>query len=166
MRSRGFTLIEFAITLGIVAILVSMALPTFGAMLANSQVRSASTTLNAAFGTARAEALRTRTSVTICARIGNTCATGTATNAWNSGWLVFVDTNANGSVDTGERIIVESGVGASGLDITGNAQFVFRSSGTANSQGAITIRKSGANSGRDLTITSGGRTMTKAVDVI
>ncbi len=163
MRSRGFTLIEFAITLGIVAILVSMAIPSFGAMMANSHVRSTSSELTAAFATARAEALRTRTAVTICARENNKCATGNNSNAWNNGWIVFVDIDGNGSVNGSERIITESIALPSGIDITGNAQFIFRSSGTASTQGTITIRKSGASSGRDLSITSGGRAMSKAV---
>jgi type IV fimbrial biogenesis protein FimT len=167
MRSRGFTIIEFAITLAIVGILVAIALPSFMGMLANSQVRAVSSQLNAALGTARAEALRTRTAVTICAKsTADQCkaSSAAAANAWNDGWLVFVDTNGNGTVDSGERILNETSAVAAGIEVSGAAQYIFRSSGTANAQGTIQVRKSGATSGRDLGITSGGRVMTKAVD--
>jgi type IV fimbrial biogenesis protein FimT len=158
MRSRGFTIIEFAVTLAIVGILVSIALPNLMSMVANSQLRSVSSELHAALSTARAEALRSRTAVTFCAVNAGACDT-----SWNQGWALFVDVNNDGTINSGEKIIAEYGKLPTGLSISGTSKFRFFSSGTSDTVATLQIRKTGATSGRDLQIGTNGRPISKKV---
>jgi type IV fimbrial biogenesis protein FimT len=56
--SRGVTLIEMMIGLAILALLLGMGLPAFGAWIANSKVRNAAEGLQAGLALARSEAMR------------------------------------------------------------------------------------------------------------
>jgi type IV fimbrial biogenesis protein FimT len=55
---RGFTLIELMVTITLLAILVTLSLPSFTAWIRNSQVRSVAEALQGGLRTAQAEALR------------------------------------------------------------------------------------------------------------
>ncbi len=159
MRNKGFTLIEFAVVMAIVGILVSLATPSIITLMANADMRSNAASIAGDFGTARAEALRTRRSVTICA---GTLATGCATD-WTQGWIVFQDTNNNQTLDAGERVI-RNQVGVDGvITLTGPAIFTFRSSGTIATAGTLTLRHAKATTGRDIQIIQGGRVMSNVV---
>lgn len=55
---RGFTLIEFMITFAIAAILLLLAIPSFGIYLRDSEIRSTTESLSTGLQLARTEALR------------------------------------------------------------------------------------------------------------
>lgn len=57
-RPRGFTLIEAVITMGVVALLMSIALPSFNDMMARARLRAAAEDLALGLGNARLESLR------------------------------------------------------------------------------------------------------------
>jgi type IV fimbrial biogenesis protein FimT len=55
---RGFTLIEMLITIAIVALLATLAAPSFKVMLANAQIRTAAQAMSDGLQLARVEAIR------------------------------------------------------------------------------------------------------------
>jgi type IV fimbrial biogenesis protein FimT len=57
-RTRGFTLIEAVIAIGVVALLTSLALPSFNDMMARARLRAAAEDLALGLGNARLESLR------------------------------------------------------------------------------------------------------------
>lgn len=104
---HGITILELLIALGILGILATLSIPSFmdtlGRMSANSAARGLAGTLSLA----RSEAVKTGADISICPTAdGVDCISG----SWNTGWIVFVDTNADadgdsGSIDAGDRIL-------------------------------------------------------------
>lgn len=64
---RGFSLIELLVTLSILAILVSVTLPSFSGMVADARVSETQDRLRAALALARSEAITNNRRVTLCA---------------------------------------------------------------------------------------------------
>lgn len=57
-RVRGFTIVELMISLTLLGILLAIALPTFGAFIRDSQIRTAASAMENGLQLARAEAVR------------------------------------------------------------------------------------------------------------
>lgn len=76
--SRGFTLIELMVTLVVIVILATLAVPSFRGFIANQQVKTASYDLLAALNYARSEAIKRNADVTLAAVGGD----------WAAGWQV------------------------------------------------------------------------------
>ncbi len=92
-RESGFTLIELVVTMAVLAIVVSIAAPSFTNMINNNRSSGLGGELTAAIHFARSEAIKRATHVAICpSNDGTSCLTG---SDWAKGWLIFVDTSAS-----------------------------------------------------------------------
>ena len=101
-KNSGFTLLELLITLAIVAILLTVGVPSLRSMMQGNQLVASTNELLSALHVARSEAIKSNSRVTICeSSNGTSC---TTTGDWKDGWIVFID--ADGLLDnTGSACI-------------------------------------------------------------
>ncbi len=186
-RQTGFTLVELVITLAIVAILISIAAPSFRDALRNARLTSVTNDIVVGVQMARAESIKRNRQVTICpisdpATSPPVCATGTSgTPAWRYGWIVFQDdtTVAAGTARPAASDVVvkydtfrttrteATGVNVSSSNITAisttnsdlsTASLSMQPFNLKSTQGTITLCDvRGASSGRQINVDALGR---------
>lgn len=93
---RGFTLLELLILIAVLAIILSVAVPSFLSAIQNSRMTAQANDLITAFQLARSESLKRKVPVSVCAS-DTSVATPTCGSDWSEGWMVIVDSNAVGS---------------------------------------------------------------------
>ena len=90
----------------IVGILTAIGLPSFKYVTASNRISSEINALLGDMQFARSQAIKQGLTVTVCSSTdGATCNTGGAGNTWNTGWIVFLDSNGDQQVDNGEQVI-------------------------------------------------------------
>jgi type IV fimbrial biogenesis protein FimT len=112
--NAGLTMIDMLVAAIVVALTLSMGLPSLSAGIVDAQLSMKASALHNALAYARGEAIRRGADVTICVRKtgerGAACAnTG---HDWSPGWLVFVDQAAMKGSNTpiiGEVLRLEDG---------------------------------------------------------
>lgn len=134
---RGFTLIELLIVIGLAAIVLAMALPSFVDSMRSNRVATTTNLTLATLSYARSEALRSRSTATVCPRGAGDASCG---SDWGWGMLVWTDDNRNERLDAIEvRRLVEPTQGtliAAGFDAVAFDQR-GRSTATAARQFAL-----------------------------
>jgi len=96
-RAGGHTLIELLIVLVLAGVLLGMAAPSFQQSLQRMRLQSAVNDLVAAIDLTRAQAIARGGKVTMAP----------AGELWHSGWLVFIDSNANRHLDSDETLLYQ-----------------------------------------------------------
>ncbi len=126
--ARGFTLIELLVVLILLAVMLTLAAPSFMTFQRNAELTSAANSFVAALSAARAEAMKRQLRAFVVPVTG--------TN-WASGWRVFVDTDSDavsGSISAGtaDTIISEQaalpasvGITASSFPVDGTTAYVM-----------------------------------------
>jgi type IV fimbrial biogenesis protein FimT len=114
--TRGFTLIEMMVTVGVAAILLGLGVPAFLTTVQDMRMTASVNDLLVSMQLARSESIKRHLPGTVCHSDNATAAApGCGGAGWQDGWIVFVDgTDANpdpnGSFDAGEELI-HSGAG-------------------------------------------------------
>jgi type IV fimbrial biogenesis protein FimT len=94
--SLGFTLIELMITLVILAIVITVGVPSFNDFIASQRVRTAASDVMADMAFARAEAIK-ESRRTVMESLGGA-------GTWKNGWRICVDMNNDGDCDTADPV--------------------------------------------------------------
>ncbi len=99
-RQKGFTMIELIIALGLIAFIVTIGIPSFTTLIQNNRMATQVNSFVGAIRFSRGQAITRRSPVTVCkSDDGNAC--GNSQVEWEQGWIVFLDHNADGSVNAG-----------------------------------------------------------------
>jgi type IV fimbrial biogenesis protein FimT len=150
-RAQGMTLIELITAMLVLAILMSIAIPSFREFAADSRTTAATSDLVTALNMARSEALRRSSLVVACSSTdGAQCA---GSNVWTSGWIVFADRNGDGNVNANE-LLQTWVMPSSQISVEADAnRAVYNSMGMANLPGGnnrvtFTIKQTGCTGDR------------------
>ena len=155
-RQKGFTLIELMITLVVLVIALSIAVPNFAAWIKNNRIDAATRTLAGTLNLARSEAVSRQTVITVNSG-GN----------WSNGLTIYTDTTPTGNTAqvAGDTLIKDLDFSMDGITVNTNDgdNFIsFTSSGLLNEGGnqlSIAICDDrGVSQGTLITINAVGRT--------
>lgn len=115
------------VTVAIVAILAAIAFPSFESTLRSNRVATATNELQASISLVRSEAMRNPNGAAMCTSVAGAACDG----EWSDGWLVWVDTDGDGVLDSGERVVRFS---------QSNSKLAFTGTSTAGDARAKLIR--------------------------
>lgn len=96
-RSHGFTLIELMVVIAIAAILLTLAGPSFVSAYRNARLNSYTNGMVAAINATRGEAMKRNMFALMQPKDGSD---------WNTGWIIFVDTDMNMQLDRSKDIVI------------------------------------------------------------
>jgi type IV fimbrial biogenesis protein FimT len=102
----GFTMIELMITLAMAAVLLGLAVPNLTAFAKNNRLTGGANDLLAAIYSTRAEAIKQQVTATMCFTTTPTAATPACDGNGTQGWITWIDSNGNSTVDAGEEVKV------------------------------------------------------------
>lgn len=145
---RGLTLIEIMVTLAVVAVTLSIGVPSFQSMASGNRMSSAANSLIGALNVARSEAIKRGARVNV---VANSVSTD-----WTTGWKVQVNSD---SADTGT---IKKFDPITGMQVTGSsAQYQFLPTGFLALAAAEEIKVCDSSmtgeTGRKITISISGR---------
>lgn len=124
-RNFGFTLIELMVSLAVLVVLISVAIPSFMNLIQNSRSAALANSLVIALNVARSESVKRNALVNLCpSSDGATCM---ATPDWTAGWIAQQNGGATlqvwGAPDTG-AVIAQTG-GATTIQFDGSGRMTL-----------------------------------------
>jgi len=107
-KTKGFTLLELIITLAIVAIVVSVGVPSFRGIIMDNRLVSQTNQFVRSISLTRSAAVRYQRNAVLCvsANYDAVIPTCSASTDWSNGWIVWVDKNRDSVTDVNEVVSV------------------------------------------------------------
>ena len=160
-KNSGFTLLELIITVALISIVTTFAIPSITTFTKNDRLTTNINTLVGHLGLARSESIKRSQQVSVCASTDNSSCGGN----WEDGWLVYADTNNDGSLNgTDEILRVQQALeGANTITTAIGNQVTYDNRGFATVTGSMLLcdDRSG-DFGKTITITATGRVRSEA----
>ncbi|GAA5183907.1 hypothetical protein GCM10023345_13300 [Acinetobacter kookii] len=136
-KQSAFTLIEFMVTIAILAIIATLAAPNLSQMLHNTKVNTSSGDILSFLQQSRTEAIRLGKTVIVCGSSdGSSCLSANKTN-WSTGLIA----THSGSTTPIQKLTFDS----SQLSITGPETITFNTFGSTTAEHEITVTIPDAN---------------------
>jgi type IV fimbrial biogenesis protein FimT len=105
-QPKGYTIVELMAVVAIIAITLTLGLPSFLDVIRTSQMSTRTNDFIAAVALTRSEATRRNRVAEICARASDTaCATSGGGAAWAQGWIVWADADDDATLDAPGEIV-------------------------------------------------------------
>ena len=157
---RGVTLIELLMALTIAAVLLGLSLPSFASMKMRNSVAATHNLIMGGFATAREAAIVERLPTVLCPGSSDTgCRKD---GIWEGGWMIFLDRNDNGTLDSSDTVLRQETAIDGDLAIRSSkhrSRVTFQPSGMAEGSN-LTVKLCGADgvAVRGLVTSNTGRT--------
>ncbi len=138
-KNSGFTLIELLVTIAVGAIVLAIGVPSFQNLIQTNQLATQTNKFISSLNYARSEAVKRKQNVIICPSSAlDSCNAG---NAFENGWLVYVDTDRSSNFSAGDTSLWLNSALSNSLSLASNqAQIEFNARGRpSGTQGSITI---------------------------
>lgn len=172
-KNSGYTLIEVLVTVAIVAIFASVAVPSFSTLIENTRINAATNELTSNLLLTQSEALKRRGQVTLCPSANQIdCDANATPQDYSMGWIVFLDCSTIGQRDAGiiancgvnnQEEVIRVGDGFETISLVRTTQGSITFNPTGRPAGLLTfnIGKDAANTKKRITISAIGRVKTK-----
>jgi type IV fimbrial biogenesis protein FimT len=132
MKEKGFTIIELLIAVTVVGVLAALAAPSFSYLIANSRHQASINSLIGAVNLARVEAVKRGSQVTL--------GTISEDTTWTGGYRMWVDSNGDDTLSTGEEVIRQYDPAKGDLTLEGSVSFIsFRATGFATAASTVNV---------------------------
>ena len=169
-KARGFTLPELLITMGIIAIVLSTAVPAMSSMIKDNRLATHLNSVVTHIHVARGEAVKRDVRVILCRTNSPNATTpscgGTERN-WTGGYIIFADDGnySNDVYNAGtDTLLIRGQPAASGVKMrtswSWNKNLQFNPDGSTNEGGAIAFMSlcddRGKDNGRQIQVTPNG----------
>jgi len=154
-RANGMTLVELIMSITILVILVTLAVPGMTEIVQNNRSATQIHDLQTSLNYARSEAVKRNTSMSLChTHDGEKCHLG---DNWKPGLIIFEDQNLNGKIDEDDTILrLYRGLsGGNKLKFSAN-KIVYSSDGLATTGTFTLCDARGATHAKGLIIGVGG----------
>jgi type IV fimbrial biogenesis protein FimT len=119
-RNLGFSLIELMVTLAVLVILITVAIPSFTSLIQNSRSAALANSIVIALNVARSEAVKRNALINLCPGNDGSACPGN----WTNGWIVQLNTGA-----TTVQVWDAPDTGAVITQVGGNSTIRFDGSG-------------------------------------
>ncbi|MBI5329683.1 MAG: GspH/FimT family pseudopilin [Betaproteobacteria bacterium] len=159
-------MIELLITIAILGILATVAVPSFISSLARSSMDTAVSDMAATLAFARSEAIGRSLRVVTCRSAAPYAAEAAlacgGAGTWESGWVTFADSNSDGAFAVGEVLLRRRG-SSSNLTITTGANYAtlitYDAAGRPTQNDTFTFTPSAASglAARTIAVSRSGR---------